>query len=83
MRYGGRRTLLRANDCLSFVRAYFEAHVIAILNRSKSPRDLVLDPSPEKTESQLKNLLSNEEIGLKDGRLSVSAPASTALFIGR
>src|SRR5439155_14102110 len=50
LRYGSRRTLLRENDCLAFVRAYFEDRVLVILNRSKSARDISIDPRPEISE---------------------------------
>jgi glycosidase len=82
LRYGSRRTLLRDNDCLAFVRAYFDDRVLVILNRSKSPRDVVIDPNPEMTEPPLKNLLTGDEIALKDGKLSINVPGSSALFIG-
>lgn len=83
LRYGSRRTLLRENDCLAFVRAYFEDRVLVILNRSKSARDISLDPSPEIKESKLQNLLSAEQIALTDGKLSITMPPAAALFIGQ
>jgi hypothetical protein len=83
LRYGSRRTLLRENDCLAFVRAYFEDRVLVILNRSKSARDISLDPSPEINESKLQNLLTDEQIALTDGKLSITMPPAAALFIGQ
>jgi neopullulanase len=48
LRYGSRRrTLLRENDCLAFVRAYLDDRVLVILNRSKTEQRLTVDPSPE------------------------------------
>src|SRR5439155_9589181 len=69
LRYGSRRTVLRENDCLAFVRAYFDDRVLVIVNRSKSARDLSINPSPEINGEKLKNLLTGEEIVLKDGEL--------------
>ena len=83
LRYHSRRTLLRESDCLAFVRAYFNDRVLVILNRTKSARDTWIDPSTEITGEKLKNLLTGEEIVLKDRKLSVDVPASTAPFIGR
>jgi len=76
-----RRTLLRENDCVAFVRAYFEDRLLVILNRSKSAHDISIDPRPEISESKLKNLLTDEQIGLTDGKLTI--PPATALFIGQ
>ncbi|PYK42795.1 MAG: hypothetical protein DME46_09300 [Verrucomicrobia bacterium] len=72
--------MLRENDCLAFVRAYFEDRILVILNRSKSARTISLDPSPEINESKLKNLLTGEQIALTDGKLTI--PPSASLFIG-
>ena len=81
LRYGSRRTLLCENDCVTFVRAYLEDRLLVIVNRSKSAHDISIDPRPEISESKLKNLLTDEQIGLTDGKLTI--PPATALFIGR
>jgi len=54
-----------------------------ILNRSKSAHDISIDPRPEINRSQLKNLLTDEQIALTDGKLSITIPSSAALFIGQ
>jgi len=72
---------LRENDCLAFVRAYFDDRVLVILNRSKASRDVAIDPSPEITKPQLKNLLTGEDIALKEGKISMNVPAMSAAFI--
>jgi hypothetical protein len=77
------RTLLRENDWLAFVRAYFEDRVLVILNRSKSARDISLDHSLEINESKLQNLLTDEQIALTDGKLSITMPPAAALFISQ
>jgi hypothetical protein len=51
--------------------------------RSKSARDISLDPSPEINESKLQNLLTDEQIALTDGKLSITMPPAAALFIGQ
>jgi hypothetical protein len=51
------------------------------LNRSKSPRDLAIDPIPEITEPPLKNLPNGEEFALKEGKVFINIPAMSALFL--
>ena len=60
LRYGSLRTLLRENDCLAFVRAYFDDRVLVILNRSKTEQRLTLDPSPELSGDILLNLVTED-----------------------
>ena len=81
LRYGSRRTLLRENDRLAFVRAYFDDRVLVILNRSKSPRDVSLDSSPELSGDTFVNLITNEHIKSISGKVSLTVPAMSASFI--
>jgi glycosidase len=81
LRYGSWRTLLRENDCLAFVRAYFDDRVLVILNRSKSARDVSLDSSPELSGAALVNLVTGEQMKSIAGKVSLTVPAMSAAFI--
>lgn len=81
MRYGSRRTLLRKNDCLAFVRAYFSDRVLVVLNRARTERNLSIDVPPELVGRELADLGKGDKVPSQDNRLSITVPPMSFAFI--
>jgi len=81
LRYGSRRTLLRDEDCLVFVRAYLDDRVLVIINRAQTARELSIDASPEFDGRDVTNPATGEAITVTDKKLALTVPPMSSVYL--
>ncbi len=81
LRYGSRRTIVRENDCLVFVRAYLDDRILVALNHSQAGRELGFDLPPELIGRKLIDLRNGERVSHIEGKLSFTIPPMSAVFL--
>jgi glycosidase len=83
LRYGSRRSLRVDHDVYAFVRAYLGDRVLVAFNRGKTEANIDLKVSPELADGEYIEVLAGNKLQVRDGQLSLSIPAQTAVFVSR
>ena len=83
LRYGSRRSLRADHDVYAFVRAHLEDRILVAFNRSKAEAKLDLDVSPELADGDYTEALSGTAVQVREGKVNLSIPAQTAVFVSR
>ncbi len=81
---GSRRVLLASNEHYAYVRKHLSNAALVLFNRSNKEQRYILDLNPELGDAELKDVLSDASIRVRNGRVVVKlAPMQSALFVSQ